>query len=299
MTTKSADKRFFNMPLCLLAKTFDDQGMADILSYCLADTAGRLDTDRRRALIQLVYVRSQRPNEALPSRFAELFKRPDMDELVAAVPESFGDDFLRSMNERLDASTVCLPAAEWDAITAWHRLSMAANTLGYTIGSHDATWRRHAKLSQFVEKHGRDTGSITWCSVPKDLFEEAKAKPWKHELFRTVAAVRSLVGNHRFTATTKAMIQARMVGAKSTRIVASMPGEALQAEYTRLGHRRQFDNALLDAASRGFFAKLGMARRIWLSVVAQTPKELGDMVAASNRRRNYEAAERQAREAMQ
>ena len=119
-------------------------------------------------------------------------------------------------------------------------------------------------------------------------------------VFRAVAALRSIIGRHRFTGTTKAMISARMIGAKSKAVADHLcdKGDAIQEEFERLQRRRQFDNLLTDVACRGFVVKVGMARRIYLSTEAESPAHLAEMVNKSKRRHAYLQQERAAREAM-
>ena len=309
--TKPTDspKRFLNFPLVMLARTITDTeaALGAIALFAIAEYANHCQPDAEDALVQAMYCRSQRPGEALSRDVENLLARGDVDDLTEAIPEHFigggdTDSFVDNVRESIDMDGIELSPHEADALRRWCGLRRSAKYFNRTISDYDGIQRTHTREWKACRKHEAAHGALVWCSVPADYAFEVIDNPTSTALpmFRAVAACRSLIGRHSYTGTTKSMIRCRMIGAKSERAANELceAHEEIGEEYSRLLRRRQFDNLLTDAAARGFITKVGMARRIYLSTQAQTPKELAAMVDAAKHRYRYREAERAAREAL-
>lgn len=311
MTTPTdPNKRFLNFPLVLLAETITDpwNALERIACFAVTEYGNRnCQPEANDALIQAMYCESQRTNEPLPSDVEQVLRREDVDALVGAIPEHFGgggdtSEFIDSVRESIGEYDIELNDDESDALTRWCKLRRAVDFFGRTICNADHIHRCHADALSRCEEHKKSFKPLVWCSVPAQYLWEIKDQERLKDLpiLRAVAALRSIIGKHHFTGTTKAMIYARMIGAKSEAAANHLcsRSDSIRTEYKRLQRRRQFDNLLTDVACRGFVVKIGMARRIYLSTDAESPKHLAEMVKESKRRRAYRAEERAARESI-
>ena len=107
-----------------------------------------------------------------------------------------------------------------------------------------------------------------------------------------------MVGKKHFVGVTKDMLRARMIGGKSPSVAASLAQGApeLKAELDELQSRKRFDRLLTLAASRGFFGKVGMGRRVYLSIEHKDPVALAGRVRTRfDRLTEYRERERTAR----
>ncbi|MFC1452604.1 hypothetical protein ACFLSJ_04580 [Verrucomicrobiota bacterium] len=307
--TRDSTKRFLNFPLVMLSKTITapDATLSDIGAFCLLEYAVYCEPKAADALVQACYVASRRPGETLPPDVERILCRQDVDDITGALPECFADDdggkFVENVGDLIETDHIELDTDEREALTRWCGLRRAAAFFGRSVLDVVELRRQHKRVQRICHEHEREFPPLCWCSVPADFAFEAEESRRDLDIFRCVAACRSLIGRHRFTGTTKAMIRCRMIGAKSGKAAEALCGnDHIRAEYERLGRRRQFDNVLTDVACRGFLSKVGMDRRIYMSTEAQSPQDLVGMVGMfkkAKRRREYRKKERAARASME
>jgi len=286
--------------------TTPDAALSEIACFAIVEYAKHCrPDDPTEALIQAAYVKSQRPGELLPVAVERVMCREDIDELAATVPEYFGGTgdgsaFIDNATESINMDGITLDADEAESLLRWVSVCRSASYFNRVVNNHEGIERSHARTWKRCKKHASQFGPMVWCSVPADFAFEVIDGKKDLAMFRAVAACRSIIGRHRYTGTTKAMIRCRMIGAKSQAAADALckTSDTIRDEFDRLGRRRQFDNLLTDAACRGFITKVGMARRIYLSTTATSPDELAKMVVEAKRRRRYLEAEKQARRAM-
>jgi len=115
-------------------------------------------------------------------------------------------------------------------------------------------------------KYGRDA----LATVPIDLLLEAMSQAEDihfMRMFRAVCASRSILGRKTYVGTNKETIRARMIGAKTKEIGATLKDACLvlAEEGACLKKRRRFDLLMGKLERRGFFRKYGAYRKIYLS----------------------------------
>lgn len=294
------ENRYLNFPICLLAKTITepDTAMNAIVNYCIMNHAEHCKEPLVDALVQLAYV-SQRKKENPPSELtrtaANLDKVMAVDEYfsgVGAMDMDYAREAVQDVAESLDE-------ADADACVRWHAQRRSASFHGYTVNRWEQ-WRKGIRQTQAeVAKHEAQHGPLVWCSVPLDYATEAITKPKELPLVRMVAAVRSIIGRKSYAGTTKAMLAARCIGAKSPAVAESMAGasDALRIEYERMQSRKRFDRIIDAGADRGFYQKIGSEkrRRIFLSTEARSLDELTTMILNAERTAMRSKAEADAR----
>ncbi len=255
----TTDKRYVNFPVKLLASTINDpaRGLHNIASFALVEYAGHCPPeDTLAALVQLAYVATQRPSEHLPEDMAAIVEHHELDCVTDAWCNADGDGAAFVENARDILGGVKLSARETSALANWYALSTAASYFNRRISDHQAIRKTHRRIRQELDKHEAEHGPLAWCSVPARFFYEVHDEGRDVNLFRMVGAVRSIVGRHEVVGTTRHLIWARMLGAKTQAIAGRMAAEdeAIATERAR-GTRKRFDLLMKKAIKRGFVAK--------------------------------------------
>lgn len=298
--------RFVNYPINMLAETIADpkRGLTAIACFAFAEYAKHCERDFESAFAQMAYLaRSQ--NAVLPKAVRAFLARRDVAELAEEIDEEAwgAGDYPAGA---ADMARDCLPEGaitdrERKAVVSFVAVNDAARFFGRRIRDFDALALSAARSRQAVSEHESRHGKDATASVPADyFFEVLDNKPTLDDMrvFRCVAAVRSLVGAKSVCGSTKAMIAARMVGAKSPVVAADMAARspAIAAELAALSSRKRFDRLLTLAASRGFFGKCGVGRRVYLSIGHKDPVALASCVKTRfDRLTEYRERERAAR----
>lgn len=110
------------------------------------------------------------------------------------------------------------------------------------------------------------------------------------ELIAAVIAVRSIIGPKKWTATTKATIAARMIGAKSNEALNDLlKDDVLRAVYDKFRKRYHIDRMLSLLVERGFLqSEMPNGRRICISTSLST-EELEEILISREERNAHEA----------
>jgi len=302
-------KKYLNFPIFMLNATITDprDGMTAIESYSIYSFAMRLSAGCHHALVQAAYVKTRRPDENLPANVRRIMARTDITEFVESCDQEAWldpDGFTTGATAMLKESDIRLDSDEQASLETWLKLRDALKYFNRIVKNYDGFKRRCEELQTAIDRHASTTGKLAPANVPADYFYETLQNPANIEamrLFRMVCAVRSLIGKKKFTGTTKDMLRARMIGAKTTALAATVAAgnRVIKREMAALQSRKRFDRILTEAAVRGFFTKLGMGRRIYLSTDPdlRTPEKLAACVKAKfNRHQRYKDAERAARQ---
>jgi hypothetical protein len=304
----SDKSRFLNFPIVMLAETIADpkRGLNAIACFAFEGYAKHCERDFESAFAQMAYLaRSQ--NAVLPKAVRAFLARRDVAELAEEIDEEAwgAGDYPAGA---ADMARDCLPEGaitdrERKAVVSFVALRDAAHFFGRKITDYDAVMQSAARSRQAVSEHETRHGKDATASVPADyFFEVLDSQPTLDDMriLRVVAAVRSLVGAKTVCGSTKAMIAARMIGAKSPVVAADMAAKspAIAAELAALSSRKRFDRISTTAAARGFFGKCGMGRRVYLSVERKDPVALAACVKTRfDRLTEYKERERTARAA--
>ncbi len=300
--------RFVNYPISMLAETIADpkRGLTAIACFAFAEYAKHCERDFESAFAQMAYLaRSQ--NAVLPKAVRAFLARRDVAELVEAISqEAWGPgagDYPAGAADMVRDYPPETTDRERQAVVSFVALRDAAHFFGRKITDYDAVTQSAARSRQAVSEHETRHGKDATASVPADyFFEVLDSQPTLDDMriLRVVAAVRSLVGAKTVCGSTKAMIAARMIGAKSPVVAADMAARdpAIAAELAALSSRTRFDRISTTAAARRFFGKCGMGRRVYLSVEHKDPVALAACVKTRfSRMAEYKERERRARAA--
>ncbi len=300
---------YLNFPLVMLKKTIHhpEAGMSDIGAYGIRLYAQHCRRNPDSALAQLAYISTRRPDEALPRDVETLSRRQDVAAFIDGTSDAWLDPagFEQGALDMLKDSPVELDADDSEALSHWLALRDAAAYFGRRIINYTTLEKQVKTIQKEVDTHASQTGAPVTGRVPAQYFFETAQTFSDLEamrMFRCVVAVRSIVGHKRFTGTTKDMLRARMIGAKSPSVATALADyePAVKAELAAMQSRKRFDRILTEAAVRGFLVKVGMGRRVYLSLTAKNPEELASWVKAKfNRLANYREQEREARKGQQ
>lgn len=298
--------RFINFPLNMLSQTIAEpkRGLNAIADYAIATFSAHCARDFEKAFAQVAYV-ARSKKAVLPEHVMALMARHEIRDLVEAIHENAwgaGDypagaaDLLQDL---LPESAIS--EQERQAVISFVALRDAAAFFGRGVADYDGLALSAQRSRQTIEEHETAHGKTVYASVRADyFFELLDNEPTLDDLrvFRTVAAVRSLVGKKAFTGVTKDMLRARMIGGKSPSVAASLAQGTpeLKAELDALQSRKRIDRVLTLGAVRGFYGKVGLGRRVYVSTSAKDPDVLADMVSRRfTALGKYQAQERQAR----
>lgn len=303
------DKRFINFPIFMLSETYTDpqEGMRNILYLALVEYSRHCRRDYISALAQAIYTTKRQPEVALPSRVVRILRRKDVADFADfAITECWvghGTGFVDTVSAEIRrGEDFTLSAEEKETLVDWLALRDAASYFGRRVLKYGEILASAGDSQNRIAQHANLFGTLAPASIPASFFFETLSNFKDEEairLFRCVCAVRSMIGQKRFVGTTKDMLRARMIGAKTHAIAEAMAAqsEPLRAELEALGSRKRFDRILTEGAVRKFYGKFGTGRRIYLSLTAKDPDTLATMVGKkSNRHDNYKTSEQKARE---
>ncbi len=303
----SSKNRFINFPLFMIAETHTnpEQGMRAISTYVIVEFARNCKRDYKNAFLQACYQSKRHPDLDFPQDVTAIMADPDVTELAEAVCgegwSSDGTGLGEGAMEIMEPVTADMDADEQEALVKWCALRDAAHFFNHTIHNFDGLIERSKRIKAEIDKHAQAHGPLVSASCPADYFNETVSKTADVEsmrMFRTVCAVRSLIGSKQFCGTTKDMLRARMIGAKSPVVATTISSQskAVKTEQTALASRKRFDRILADGAVRGFYGKYGEGRRIHLSLNTKDPAVLAGMVKTrKSKRAEYLAREAAAR----
>ena len=298
--------RFVNYPINMLAETIADpkRGLTAIACFAFAEYAKHGGRDFPAAFAQVAYL-ARSKGATMPAAVKALLARRDLTELVEAISQEAwgpgGDEYQQNAADMVRDYPPETTDPERSAVVSFVALRDAAHFFGRKTTDFDAVTQSAARSRQAVSEHEARHGKSVFAGVPAAyFFETLDGNPTLDDMriLRVVAAVRSLVGAKTVCGSTKAMIAARMIGAKSPVVAADMAARspAIAAELAALSSRKRFDRIFTMAATRGFFGKCGMGRRVYLSIEHKDPVALASCVKTRfDRLAAYRGRERAAR----
>ena len=145
-----------------------------------------------------------------------------------------------------------------------YKIHMAAEF--YNLNHIDRT-QKIKEVSTLQLKHESMHGKQPMPSVNTELLFSFRDNPQNIELFMAYAAIKSLIGQGKFTGTCRQVIVMRMIGAKSKDALGyALKDKTLKKIYDKYFNRYWFDKLLNELLSRNFLkSKLGFKRKIYLS----------------------------------
>lgn len=304
----SDKNRFLNFPIAMLAQTIAEpkSGLNAIASFAFAAFAKSCERDFPAAFAQAAYLKRSSKGAAMPAAVMAFFDRQDVADLADILHETtWGTEgYVSGVADILHdqcLNHVLMTASEKDAVISFVAIRDAAGFFNRAITNYDAAELSAARSRQAVQDHEAEHGKTVFASVHADyFFETLDNEPTLDDLrvFRSVCAVRSLVGKKAFTGVTKDMLRARMIGGKNPSVASVLAGRdpALLTELAALQSRKRLDRILTLGAVRKFYGKFGKGRRVYVSTEAKDPAVLADMVSRRfTALDKYQEQERQAR----
>ncbi|OOQ57122.1 hypothetical protein [Mucilaginibacter pedocola] len=159
-----------------------------------------------------------------------------------------------------------------DSARLYYQVSQAYRILNLKLvrGTYAGTIKDYKAMISIVDIHERRFGKDALVSIKTGLLIEYsntdKYRP-DFELLRGFLAVKSIQGDKDFACTNKAMITARMIGAKTANIADHLCAEkATAAHYKRFNEQYFYRKLLLDLQLKSFIASSATGNRcIYLS----------------------------------
>lgn len=302
----SDKNRFVNLPIVMLGQTIAEprSGLNAIADFAIWEFSAHCARDFEKAFAQVAYLARAKVG-SMPAAVRALLARPAVSELVDVIHENaWGTENYTAAAADLLQDILpenAISEQERQAVISFIALHDAAAFFGRGVADYDGLALSAQRSRQAVQDHEAAHSKTVFASVHADyFFEMLDNEPTLDDLrvFRSVCAVRSLVGKKAFTGVTKDMLRGRMIGGKSPSVAAVLAerDHALQAELDALQSRKRLDRILTLAASRKFFGKFGKGRRVYVSTEAKNPAVLADMVVRRfTALGKYQAQERQAR----
>ncbi|MGE0089437.1 MAG: hypothetical protein AB7S50_08200 [Bacteroidales bacterium] len=124
-------------------------------------------------------------------------------------------------------------------------------------------------VQKLIEKHESMYGKQPMPSLNKTMLFSFRDNPQNIELLMAFVAIKSLIGQHKFTATNREIIVCRMIGAKSKEALEyALKTKELKELYSKYINRYWFDKLITELLTRNFLSsKIGFKRKIYLSTV--------------------------------
>lgn len=304
------EDKYIHFPLCLLQMTYENPygALNLILDYGIVYYAEKnIKCDPCDVSQQLMYAYYRQKDMIPPDLLDMIDSYIDTGELSTDSNDGFAVDGSFDPSE---SSEELIELFESDSIfrheaNRFYKVRQALKFLNLSGSSIDAMLERYnvgqKYRSSFEEKFGPDcfpsvkvTQVISFRDSGKDL-----------DLFKASVAIRSLIGQNRWIATTKKVILMRMLGCKSADALLEFIGSNPKA-------RTEFENCTRsDKALRYYFDKLfvrllqhgfirskiferKVSRKIFISVTLSYD-QLADEISRYANSRNYKKNEMQAR----
>jgi hypothetical protein len=137
-------------------------------------------------------------------------------------------------------------------------------------GAYEPVFKAYQRIKLIVDTHEATHGNDAMVSVKTDKLIEFRDENNSYkdfELLKGFMAIKSLQGKKDFIQTTKAMIIARMIGAKSDSVAKCLlKDKSISKLYNKFNGRYYFDNLISQLLHRGFIkSKISGNRCLYIS----------------------------------
>ncbi|MBN1227789.1 MAG: hypothetical protein JXA79_12410 [Deltaproteobacteria bacterium] len=169
--------------------------------------------------------------------------------------------------------------------------------LNVTIGSTDDIVKSYEKAltiqKNFEDKYGKDS----WSSVKTDMLFEFRDSGKDFDLLRAYLAIKSIIGPHQYTATTRKVILMRMMGCKSNEALNDfLKNNKTAREYYNMFSRSDkalryhFDKLFEALLARGFIQskifERKVSRKLFISHVLNYDELATEIINFHNKRKH-------------
>jgi len=300
--------KYFQFPLCLLQNILIDaeNGINLIISYSIINSAKKMKYSISDVARQLIYDFYRHESELPNSLRRDLKLYVKNNEFTYdEVYNGFGGTGIgfNPIENIEELKKVFSDNKEFEQQAIFHyQIHCAANFLNVKLGYIKSIMERYEKAKAQIEEHETKYGKEPTPGIKTSLLFEFRDKKNKNEneLLCALIAIRSLIGQHPYTATYKNVISMRMIGAKSKKALEECLSKfskqkELKEVYDKYSIRYQMDKMITTLLSRKFIqSKISYGRKIYFSTKLNM-QELTEAIIESKKKRNFKKREWEAR----
>lgn len=213
--------------------------ISNIIEYSVYRASLNIQTDRRAAYKQLLYMEARHPQQ-VPQDFTDEiqdFFGCDAADLMADSGEII-DDYLDEFANACEC---------YDDVAEWYRVYLAKDVVGVKLGSIPDTIETGRK---FYEMYGDGQIPVSISTLSLFVFRDKMKTEYDRVKFAMYVAIRSLAGNS-VAVTTSTAIKWRMFGARNADELKSVllckKMKSLYEKWTTKYYYRMMLNDLIDA----------------------------------------------------
>ena len=285
MNAPNYRSKYFNFPLCFLQGIHESsQHIGDICRWCIINYAQTINYKLEDVARQTMYL-YYRQEDALLYKVRRHLEdmvndeKLDIDEDYQGFsgpeffPETEIEQLLQEYNSDSDFKKSCVQQYQYGQ--AKKLLNISGGDIQTVIASYQ---KLNEFLAQFENGHGKDG----YTSIQTGVLLDARDGKIPVDMFALLAAVKSIIGRRNFNKTSRGVIVSRMIGAKSTAVLAELLADPiLQAQYSKYDNRYRFNKLMERTIMRGFLLKIPAGRGFFIST---RYADLDDFYAAMRQR---------------
>jgi len=300
--------RYFQFPLCLLQNILTDteNGIDIIISYSIVNFAKKIKHNEYDVARQLMYDYYRNENN-IPNSL-----RQDLKVYEKKNDFTYNEDYngfdgtgkFDPADNIEELQKIFSDNKEFEQQAIFHyQIHCAANALNVKMGSIKTTMERYERAKAQIEQHENTYGKEPTPGIKTNLLFEFRDKKNKNEneLLCALIAIRSLIGQHSYTATYKSVICMRMIGAKSKKVLEECLSrfsqqKELKEVYEKYSKRYPMDKLIEALVRRKFIqSKISYGRKIYFSTKLNM-QELTEAIIENRKKRGFNKQEREARQ---
>ncbi|PCH67848.1 MAG: hypothetical protein COC01_04960 [Bacteroidetes bacterium] len=215
-------------------------------------------------------------------------------------PKNVFSEPQKGFNLIIDYSIVDLAKKKYADISGLHsQIHYAAEFLNVNIGSIDDMIEQYEQAETLIRAHEGKYGTDPYLGIGTSLLFEFRDKQNHNEteLLCALIAIRSLIGQRKFTGTYKSVILMRMIGAKSKKALKKcLQQKTLKLVHNKYSKRYQMDKLIAKLVNRKFIqSKISFNRQIFFSTKLDM-QELGNEIIRYINNKDIKRKEREARQ---
>ena len=291
MNEDKRNDKYIQFPLCLMQETYRNRkaGLNLILDFGIVNYGMKLNFDISEVARQLLYNyfrRRELIQDCLYESIVDYYEKGfiTIDEDYNGFHGNTFDpgDTTQEVINLFDKDT----EFEKNAILNY-QINQAAKLLSIKIGNIDRTIERFQKSNNFKDSFELNYGPDCWPSVKPQQIIEFRDSGSDLDLLRAFIAIKSLIGQKKYIATTRNVILMRMLGCKSKAATDDFVKVNAEAERVFLTYARSskalryhFDRLLENLLLKGFLTSKIFERRISRKLFLSVQLDYSELASA-------------------
>lgn len=265
---------YINFPIMLLQEIKNDQDKQGLMAAIIFGTmnlAERINTPEMESIAkQTLYLFYRRPfflTNKVKDRLTEFFELGEIDEDEDYHGFNF-DTF--EPEERWQVVNIFTEQPEfYEECKSIYREHQAFSILGLNPELIGTFRKQFPSIIKKVKEFEKINGPDAWTSVSTDLTITVYNGNISFNIFRLVAAVKSVVAKRNFNLSYKSVLLSRMFGCKKQSILNEFLADNSETDncYKKLNNRRQWEKLIDTAMKGGYFSYYSTGRQFFVSVV--------------------------------